>query len=121
MTVGEIKNTVMFQTNNDSDDLEDFLPYLMDYINDGYDRLVYAYTKKHASPMLHADTETPDLPGWAHPALADWATLLVYRNGHPPKPRRGSAFRSSFDEIRKKLGENSADGSRVEPFINLPR
>lgn len=121
MTVGEIKNTVMFQTNNDSDDLEDFLPYLMDYINDGYDRLVYAYTKKHASPMLHADTETPDLPEWAHPALADWSTWLVYRNGNPQKQQRGYAFRSSFEEIRTKLVENSADGSRVEHFINLPR
>ena len=121
MTVGEIKNTVMFQTNNDSDDLEDFLPYLMDYINDGYERLVYAYTKKHASPVLRADTETPDLPEWAHPAQADWATWLVYRNGDPQKQRRGYAFRSSFEEIRTKLVENSADGSRVEHFINLPR
>ena len=36
MTVGEIKNAVMFQTNNDTDDVGDFLPYLMDYINEGY-------------------------------------------------------------------------------------
>ena len=47
MTVGEIKNAVMFQTNNDTDDVGDFLPYLMDYINEGYDLLVFAYTDTH--------------------------------------------------------------------------
>ena len=40
MTLAEIKNLIMFQTNNDKDDLGDYLPYLMDYINEGYDRLV---------------------------------------------------------------------------------
>lgn len=36
MNLLEIKNMVMFQTNNDADDLGDFLPYLEDYINEGY-------------------------------------------------------------------------------------
>lgn len=121
MTVGEIKNTVMFQTNNDADDLDDFLPYLLDYINDGYDRLIYAFTKKHASPLLAADTDEPSLPDWTHAALADWATWLVYRNGNPQKQQRGYAFRSAFEDIRTKLTENTADGSRVEHFINIPR
>ena len=53
MTVSEIKNEIMFQTNNDTDDLGDFLPYLMDYINEGYDRLVYAFAQVH----LKADTD----------------------------------------------------------------
>lgn len=121
MTVSEIKDTVMFQTNNDSDDLDDFLPYLLTYINDGYDRLVYAYTKSHAETLLSADTDVPELPEWAQPAIADWATWLVYRNGNSQKQQRGYTFRSSFEDIRTKLVEYAADGSRVEQFINIPR
>lgn len=119
MTVSEIKNTVMFQTNNDADDLEDYMPYLLDYINDGYDRLMYAYEKKHVTDFLSADTDTPALPEWAHAALADWATWLIYRNGNPQKQQRGYTFRSSFEEIRVKLVE--AGKGDIEYFFNIPR
>ena len=40
MTLKQIQDQVMFQTNNDADDLPDFLPHLHDYINEGYDLLV---------------------------------------------------------------------------------
>ena len=39
MNLADIKSAIMHQTNNDADDLGDFLPYLVDYINEGYDRL----------------------------------------------------------------------------------
>ena len=38
MTLAEIKDQIMFQTNNDAEDIEDYLPHVVDYINDGYDR-----------------------------------------------------------------------------------
>ena len=47
MTLAEIKNQIMFQTNNDAEDIEDYLPHVDDYINDGYDRLVRVWTKNH--------------------------------------------------------------------------
>lgn len=47
MTLAEIKSRVMFQTNNDDEDVGDYLPHLLDYINDGYDRLVYAWANQH--------------------------------------------------------------------------
>lgn len=126
MTVGQIKNEVMFQTNNDADDLGDFLPYLMDYINEGYDRMVFAWCKKHPAagdtdwPTLSNDSDVPKTPAWTHRALADWATWLIYRNGNPQKQNRGYPFRSAFDEILSKiLAEGGADG-RVTNFFNIP-
>lgn len=128
MTVGEIKDEVMFQTNNDIDDLEEYLPYLMDYINEGYDKLVYAWSKEHcadagddvAYPWLTEDAEEPLLPEWTHRALADYATWLVYRNGNPQKQQRGLYFRQAFQEILSKLlGMGGKDGP-VRNFFNIP-
>ena len=102
MTLGEMKNEVMFQTNNDAEDVGDFMPALTDYVNDGYDRLVFVYAHKHVAtgstefPPLSADTDVPAVPEWTHRYLADWATWLVYRNGNPQKQSRGMAYREHF-------------------------
>lgn len=133
MTFAEIKEQVMFQTNNDPEDVGDYLPHLNDYVNDGYDRLVKVWTKSHTPqaeyPRLSADTDVPNLPVWLHRPLCDWATWLVYRNGNPQKQNRGMAFRSAFEEvIAQILGEGGAagvneDGTSVQfkNFRNIPR
>lgn len=119
MNYAEIKNMVMFQTNNDADDLGDFLPYLGSYINDGYDRLVVAYCGEHSGtdsenyPPLRSDRESPNLPDWAHGAIADWATWLVYRNGNVQKQNRGYQYRSSFMEVESKLRSMTASEKGV--------
>ena len=91
MTVEEIKNRVMFQTNNDVDDMDE-----------------------------------PALPVRFHPAIADWATWLVYRNGTPQKQQRGIPFRNAFEEmLASAIEDKSTDGSggnnRVTHFTNIPR
>jgi uncharacterized protein YecA (UPF0149 family) len=133
MTFKEIKDQIMFQTNNDADDIEDYLPHVDDYINDGYDRLVKVWTKSHIPqeeyPRLVEDTDVPRLPEWTHRALCDWATWLVYRNGNPQKQQRGLYFRSAFEEIVSQiLSEGGADGlnedgtnKQYKYFINIPR
>ena len=134
MTVEEIKNRIMFQTNNDVDDMEDYMPYLMGYINEGYDRLVYAFAKVHLSDDpndtysdLTDDMDEPALPVRFHPAIADWATWLVYRNGNPQKQQRGIPFRNAFEEmLASAIEDKSTDGSggnskRVTHFVNIPR
>ncbi len=126
MEVLHIKNEIMFQTNNDADDLSDFLPYLMDYINEGYDRLVYAYAGVHLEtgseyPPLISDQEEPLLPEWMHPALVDWATWLVYRNGNPQKQNRGYPYRAAFDEILGKITAEGGKTGKVRNFRNIPR
>jgi hypothetical protein len=110
MTLAEIKNQIMFQTNNDEEDIDDYLPHVVDYINDGYDRLVKVWTKSHTPqedyPRLSEDTDEPNLPEWTHRALCDWATWLMYRNGNPQKQQRGMAYRSAFEEVLAKLSDD---------------
>lgn len=122
MTVAEIKNMVMFQTNNDADDLGDFMPYLMHYINEGYELLLKAFREppvSEAQPLLLSAEDSPRIPGWAHRALADYATWLIYRNGNAQKQQRGYAFRSAFEEV-ERIARETASG-RVRNFINIPR
>ena len=109
MTLAEIKNQCMFQTNNDPEDVGDYLPHLVDYINDGYDRLMNAWSKTHIPAgeydRLEFDTDEPELPEWTHRALADWATWLIYRNGNPQKQQRGYAFREAFERILSNIAD----------------
>ena len=123
MTVLEIKNLIMFQTNNDADDLGDYLPHITSYINEGYDRAAMAYANEHVStdsetylPLNH-DKSSPEVPDWMHRAIADWATWLVYRNGNQNKQGRGVVFRNSAEETFTKA-RNAAAGKY---FINIPR
>lgn len=123
MTVAEIKNMVMFQTNNDADDLGDFMPHLMHYVNEGYDLLLEAYTKTRlAEPTqrMTKDTDIPELPVWMHRAIADYATWLVYRNGNPQKQQRGYAFLSAFESVAALARESGANG-KAQNFFNIPR
>lgn len=133
MTLSEIQAQVMFQTNNDADDLGDYTPHIDDYINEGYDRIVVVWDHQHVPsvdyPRLVSGTEEPNLPEWIHRYIADWATWLIYRNGNPQKQNRGMAYRASFEAMLASLadagGKNgmNEDGSlkRYRNFINIPR
>lgn len=132
MTLGEIKDQIMFQTNNDQEDIEDYLPHVLDYINDGYDRLVNVWEKTHIPqefyPKLVNDTDVPNLPEWTHRALCDWATWLVYRNGNPQKQNRGMAYYQAFQEVLAKISDMGGanglnpDGTQkiYKNFRNIP-
>ena len=132
MTFKEIKEQVMFQTNNDADDLPDFLPHLNDYINEGYDRVIKIWSKGHVPtggfPELKYDDDIPALPFWIHRALVDYATWMIYRNGNPQKQSRGQYYLKSFDELLSKISDEGGlsglneDGTRkvFNKFINIP-
>ena len=132
MTLAEIKDHVMFQTNNDADDIDDYLPHVGEYINEGYDLLVKAWTRNHIPtadyPRLEEDTDTPLLPEWTHRALADYATWLIYRNGNPQKQNRGLYYLRAFEGVVAKISdEGGADGlnedgtsKRYNKFIHIP-
>ena len=133
MTLSAIQEQIMFQTNNDADDLGDYTPHINDYINEGYDRIVTVWDSQHVPsteyPALSADSDEPKLPDWIHRYIADWATWLIYRNGNPQKQNRGMAYRSAFEELLNRLngmgGKNglNEDGSqkKYKNFINIPR
>lgn len=123
MNLKELQITVMHQTGGDEADLPDYHPYLTDYLNDGYDRLVYASQGQHVAedsadyPPLKNGRSIPDLPQWAHGALADWASWLILRNGGADSQSRGLAFRRSFENAEKRLRSEKCARSR---FTNLP-
>ena len=134
MLFGQMKNLVMHQTNNDIEDLGDFMPYVAGYLNEGYDRVVEAWSGGHAGdethPWLGRDDETPKTPEWTHQVIVDWATWLMYRNGNPNKQSRGQAYRDAAE--RKLLtirgmsaaskGVVATDTSKAKRyFINIPR
>ena len=133
MTLAEIKAQIMFQTNNDEEDIEDYLPHVVDYINDGYDRLVKVWSKSHIPSgdyeKLMYDTDEPQLPEWTHRAICDWATWLVYRNGNPQKQQRGMAYYNAFMEILAKISDEGGasgldeNGNQIvfRNFRNIPR
>ena len=129
MTLSEIENQVMFQTNNDLEDLGDYKPHVVDYINEGYDRLVKAYDKAHVRtpnyPPLMEATDIPNTPEWTHRYLADWATWLVYRNGNPQKQSRGYAYRESFlgmlSTVMDEGGKAGETGGPYNKFRNIPK
>lgn len=135
MNLLAIKEMVMHQTNNDADDLGDYMPYLEDYINEGYDRLVVIYAGVHVdensevyTPLTH-DKSIPELPAWTHRAIADWATWLCYRNGNTQKQSRGYQYRNSFTEVESKLrsmgvdenGLRTVESSTKKYIVNIPR
>ena len=126
MTLDEIKAQVMYQTNNDADDLPDFEPHLTDYINEGYDILVQNYTGEHVPSnnngvlysLLAAGSDVPRLPEYSHRGLVDYATFCVYRNGNAVKQNRGMAFYSAFLEVCGKL-KYERGGSGTRQFMNI--
>ena len=109
MDLSALRQQVMFQIGGDAGDVQDFLPYLNDYINEAYDRLVMAAYGKHVCPEderfqpLTYELSRPHLPAWTHRAIADWATWLVCRNGSAQRQNRGYAFRKAFLDVESRL------------------
>lgn len=123
MTVGDIKNRIMYQTGNDGEDVTDHLPWVLEYINQAYNRMLTVYKKKHVGddgyPLLSADTDEPVLPQWAHYALADFATWCIYRNGSAQRQQRGMRYLASFEEAMVDLHSDPASGEVIN-FYNIP-
>lgn len=131
MTLYDLREHVMFQTNNDVEDLEEFQPAVDKYINEGYNKLVEAYAKTYVGqadesgnvpyPVLATQTDEPQIPSWAHRAIGDFATYMVYRNGNAHKQARGERYLMLFNEVLFKLrydASKAANGGRRH-FYNL--
>lgn len=125
MTFGYIRNQVLFQTQNDADDLADYQPAIDDYINEGYDKLVYAFAGVHLDETSDSETDIPyptliDIrdeprtPKWTHRAIADYATYLMYRNGNALKQNRGVPYYNSFMEVLNKLPYAKEGGMKLK-------
>ena len=122
MDLSALRQQVLFQTGGDAEDVQDYLPHLTQYLNEGYDRLLMAACGRHVGegaeedPPLSHDRSTPNLPAWTHRAIADWATWLICRNGNAQRQSRGYAFRRAFEEVESRL--RSARSGRF--IIHIP-
>lgn len=129
MTLAEIKDLVMHQINMDSGDVGDYQPYLDRYLNEGYDKLVWAYAGEHPThthatyPMLTEDSDEPETPEWTHQAIADWATWRIYQNGTASRQQKGYPFRSAAQEtinLIRVAGGSDGLTTAVTAFSNVP-
>lgn len=126
MTLSELNEHIMHQTNNDLDDLGDYQPSITRYINEGYDKLVEAYANTHIDtenasgvvefPSLVSQGDTPAIPGWMHRAIGDYATYMMYRNGNVTKQNRSIPYYQAFLEVLNKA--RFANGKKKK-FRNL--
>ena len=118
MTLEEMRKQALFQFNNDTDVLDDFdyMPHVNEYVNAGYDLLMYAWREEPA-PKLTYDTEVPVLPEWAHKGIVDYATYLLYRNGSSARQGRGQEYLRAFAEVQERL---RSGGKAPKHFFNIP-
>lgn len=123
MTLKELREHVMFQTNNDTDDLDEFQPAVDRYLNEGYDRLIEAYDKKHIGDegyeALTTADDVPALPVWAHRAIGDYGAYMVYRNGNQYKQARGDRYLQMFNDVLLKLRWYRKNGNQQRHMYNL--
>lgn len=125
MTVAEIKKLTMFQTNNDESDVALFEPHLNVYINEGYEKLVWAWAEKHLGdegyPRLSQAMDEPKVPERAHKAIADYASWMILRTGNAARQSRGAQFLRDFGEAEYLLRcDGGIAGKDLKHFRNIP-
>lgn len=123
MTLAEIKTQALFQFNNDTDAMDDYeyMPHINDYVNEGYDKLLWYWKEESLSTddRLVEETDSPNLaPDWSHRAIADYTTWLLYRNGNSGKQNRGQAYLQNFLEYCRRLRDLYGGGAKN--FFNIP-
>ena len=129
MTLKELREHTLFQTNNDADDLTEFQPAIDDYINEGYDRLTMAYAKLHLGETapdgttpytrLTTATDTCQLPTWVHRHIGDYAAYMIYRNGNALKQNRGIPYYEMFMRAKMMLEQEGKKKRGGAHFHNL--
>ncbi|MDR0929781.1 MAG: hypothetical protein LBM74_08770 [Oscillospiraceae bacterium] len=92
-----LKERAAFQSGGDVEELPDLEPYAGQYVNEGYRRLVMLLGGDPPLP-LELNEDEPTLPAWMHPAIADFATWMLLRNGNPQRQARGVQYRAAFEE-----------------------
>lgn len=119
MRLDALKRRAVYQAVGDEDELEELTPFIDQYINEGYGRLI-ALAGIEAAPLV-LDGDEPILPEWMHPAIADFATWALLRNGNPQRQSMGIQFRAAFEEtVARFLRDGGLEGkqsgfSRIYP------
>ena len=129
MTLTDLRNHALYQSNNDPEDLSEFNPALDKYINEGYDKLTMAYAKLHLDEAkedgttpyttLSVTTDAVQLPAWCHRAIGDYATYMIYRNGNALKQNRGMLYLQFFESAKRRLAEEGVKARGGARLRNL--
>ena len=129
MTLKDLREHALFQSNNDAEDLSEFNPALDKYINEGYDKLTMAYAKLHLDQTkedgttpyttLANTTDAVQLPTWCHRAIGDFATYMIYRNGNALKQNRGIPYYEMFMRAKMMLEREGMKNRGGAHFYNL--
>lgn len=127
MTVKQLKDMVMIQTNNDLADITEYETQVLSYLNEGHTKLYEKYMGEVPATPLANDADESSLPGHMHRYIADWATWRMYMNGNTARQQRGLPFRQSFDAFLSdvKRGGGITDAEKLAArnaslrFINL--
>ena len=123
MTLAEIKTQALFQFGNDTDALDEyeFMPHIVDYANEGYEILFWYWKDIHIPDdmKLRREEDVPQLPEWAHRAIADYTTWMLYRNGSSARQNRGQAYWDSFIDCRNRL-RSEKNGGHPHHFHHIP-
>lgn len=119
MTFEELCDRVMRQCGEDLSDMPDYGDLVPQYLNEGYMKLMDKRLSGAISGVERlTDGSTPALPEHAHPAIADYATWLMYRNGNPVKQQRGQAYLASFNEALLSL-KTAADEALLASGLRM--
>lgn len=123
MTLLEMKNLLMIQTGNDVEDYADFSEQSLHYLNQGYARAHRHWMGVEPKTLLAVDTDTPEVPAQLHPAIVDWATWLLYRNGNISKQSRGLVFKDAAERalalVARNGGMTPSDRAAAARFTGL--
>ena len=129
MTLKDLREHALFQSNNDAEDLSEFNPALDKYINEGYDKLTMAYAKLHLDQTkddgttpyttLANTTDAVQLPTWCHRAIGDYATYMIYRNGNALKQNRGIPYLQQFESAKRRLADEGVTNRGGVHMSNL--
>ena len=113
MRFDELKRRAVYQAVSDAEEVEELTPYVDRYMNEGYERLLRMAGLE--APPLVLDEDEPVLPEWMHPAIADYATFLLLRNGNPQRQSRGIQFRAAYEEtVARFLRDGGLVGKQGE-------
>jgi hypothetical protein len=113
----ELKRRAVYQAVGDAEEVEELTPYVDQYINEGYGRMLSMAGL--AANSLIRDEDEPALPEWMHPAIADFATFLLLRNGNPQRQSRGMQFRAAFEETIAKFLRNGGLSGKQNNFHGM--
>ena len=114
MTKAEIREKALYWIGAEAGDGAEFAPHLDDAIEEGYGRMRIAAGEDWPEPM--GDADSPDLPAWAHSALADFAAYMALRDGGADRRQRAAAHYTRYYQAESRL--QMREGKRIR-FRNL--